>query len=115
MFYFCLPLRSGKCFLYALIQFPISLYRRLIELTRRYLLEAGADPNITDAEGKTALSLIRHYGDQEPPAALVEMKRLLLAHGTDPTIPDAEGNIYSCLTDACWAVQGAVVEYVVGE
>lgn len=53
----------------------------LVEL----LVEAGADPNATDAGGWTPLALAAHEGE-------VATVRYLLAHGADPTIANAAGD-----------------------
>jgi uncharacterized protein len=48
------------------------------------LLEANADPNITDVWGETAL--IRACGTAKP-----EICRILFDFGADPNIPDGNG------------------------
>lgn len=52
--------------------------------TARVLLEAGADPSASAADGRTPLHFSAQLGE-------VEMIRMLLAHGADPTRPDQHG------------------------
>lgn len=58
---------------------------RLIIISNRYLLENGADPNIQDKMGKTALmhACLWQTGS--------EILSLLLSSGADPTLEDHEG------------------------
>ena len=63
------------------------------------LLENGADPNIQDKEGKTALN----SAVKGEPTLVVEM---LLMAGADPMIPDKDGNtVFAHATRKC-------VEYI---
>lgn len=57
----------------------------LVTSSNRYLLEKGADPNIQDKTGKTALmhACLEHVG--------TEVVSLLLSSGADPTIEDRTG------------------------
>uniref|UniRef100_A0A3Q4H5X7 Uncharacterized protein n=1 Tax=Neolamprologus brichardi TaxID=32507 RepID=A0A3Q4H5X7_NEOBR len=81
-----------------------------VTLQKRYLLENGADPNIQDKTGKTALM---HACLQQMGA---EILSLLLSSGADPTLEDHGGlsalvyavnsgnrDILSVLLDACKA------------
>ncbi len=64
--------------------FMSSLWQ--INLLNRYLLENGADPNIQDKSGKTALmhACIERAGD--------EVLSLLLSSGADPSLEDHTGS-----------------------
>jgi ankyrin repeat protein len=61
----------------------IAALQNQIEVARR-LLEAGADPNLKDIEGKTPLHFAAQYAD-------LAMVRLLLTHNSDLTQRDAKG------------------------
>ncbi len=78
LFFFIMDTMPLICF------FMSSLWQ--INLLYRYLLENGADPNIQDKSGKTALmhACIERAGD--------EVLSLLLSSGADPSLEDHTGS-----------------------
>ena len=70
------------------------------------LLDAGADPNIPDAGGLTALFYVHNgvKGEQEA------IERALIAAEADPTYTftsyNGEVHTYTCLTEECRTIQG---------
>ncbi|APR98104.1 ankyrin repeat domain-containing protein [Wolbachia endosymbiont of Folsomia candida] len=78
---FVLNLRRGE-FGSTLLHNPQSLF---YTETLNLLLDAGADLNIQDIDGKTPLHIAAQYGYQES-------AKLLLRAGADPNIEDIDGN-----------------------
>ena len=68
------------------IYFTMRYYTLTIHIFLRYLLESGADPNIQDKSGRTALM----HACME--RAGVEVLSLLLLSGADPSLEDHSGS-----------------------
>ena len=89
---------------------PNRIPLRIVQL----FLDAGADPNIPDADGLTALFYMYNAKRDERE----EIERALIAAGADPTLAytreDGEVISYTCLTEECQVVQDAAVEPVGG-
>lgn len=67
-------------------------------------LNADADPNIPNADGRTALFYV-HSGVE---GQREDIERALIAAGADPTYTFTTQNglqTYTCLTEECWVVQ----------
>ena len=92
-------------FLYAMSGSTATNNRISLRLVHLFL-DAGADPNIPDADGLTALFYVHVRGVKEERE---DIERALISTGADPTHTftrhDGEVVGYTCLTDECLAVQ----------
>ena len=99
-------LPDKTAFLYAMSGANVHPNRIPLRIVQLFL-DAGADPNILNADGLTALFYMYNAKKDEQE----EIERALIVAGADPTLirtrEDGEVISYTCLTEECQAVQDA--------